>query len=93
MVDDVGQFPPLLLSAPRHGGRLSDTLRTSVPLNKTSSNDNPQTDKTPPQKPKVRVRCFVGRTECGPSLSSATNLPPDRVLLRVPGVSLRAPGT
>lgn len=59
VVDDVGQFPPLLLPAPRHGGQ---PFRRSALLNKTSRNVSPQEKKKPPHKPKVQVSCFIART-------------------------------
>lgn len=70
---------------------LSDPLRLSVLLSKTSRNVSPQEKKTPPQKPKIRVYCFIASTSYGLSLCSPTDLLYDLLLLRVPGAPLRTP--
>lgn len=63
----------------------------SVLLNKTSRNVSPQEKKTPPQKPKVQVYCFIASTSYSLSLCSPTDLLSDLLLLRVPGAPLRTP--
>lgn len=72
---------------------LSDPLRPSELLNKTSRNVSPQEKNPPPQKPKAQVYRFIAGTLCGPCLCSPTDLLSDLFLLRVRGAPLRAPDT